>query len=60
MKTLLYRCLQSLVLLLGTAGALHAAVLAPDFTLRSYAGGSYHLEDSRGKEVVVLFAWTSW
>ena len=60
MKTLLSRNLLLLALLLGTAGAGHAAVSAPDFTLQSYEGGSYHLADSRGKEIVVLFAWTSW
>ena len=60
MKNLLYRCLPALLLLLGSASALDAAVPAPDFTLRTYDGGSYHLQDSRGKEVVVVFAWASW
>ena len=60
MKTLFYRSLASLLLLLGSASALQAAVTAPDFSLRKYDGGNYHLQDSRGKEVVVVFAWASW
>ncbi|MGD2064717.1 MAG: hypothetical protein PVF51_14210 [Nitrospirota bacterium] len=60
MMTVLYRFLVSFSVLLGTAGVLHAAVPAPDFTLRTYAGDRYHLRESRGKEVVVLFAWASW
>jgi hypothetical protein len=60
MKILLYRCLPLLLLLFGSAGTLYAAVQAPDFALQTYGGGRYHLQDSRGKEVVVVFAWASW
>jgi len=40
--------------------AAYGATSAPDFTLPNDQGGVYHLADSRGKEVVVLFAWASW
>ncbi|RMF87450.1 MAG: TlpA family protein disulfide reductase [Nitrospirae bacterium] len=45
-------------LLLGASA--RGSVAAPDFTLPTDQGGTYHLADSRGKEVVVLFAWASW
>jgi hypothetical protein len=60
MKIGVFRILLSLGLLLGTANVLHAAVAAPDFTLRKFTGGTYQLAESRGKEVVVLLAWASW
>lgn len=40
--------------------AAHGATSAPDFTLPTDQGDTYHLADSQGKEVVVLFAWASW
>jgi peroxiredoxin len=40
--------------------AAHGASSAPDFTLPTDQGVAYHLAESRGKEVVVLFAWASW
>ena len=60
MAILARRLVPLLLLLLVPAGRLSAAVPAPDFTLPNYAGGTYHLADSRGKEVVVVFAWASW
>jgi|GEM_PF-3459262 len=60
MVILARRLLPLLLLLLVPASRLSAAVPAPDFTLPNYAGGSYHLAESRGKEVVVVFAWASW
>ncbi len=33
--------------------------MAPDFTLKDYAGKSYKLSDFRGK-VVLLDAWATW
>jgi len=60
MGVLARRFLPLLLLFLVPASQLSAAVPAPDFTLPNYAGGSYHLAESRGKEVVVVFAWASW
>jgi len=56
------KTLLSLFTLLLTVApqAAHGAVSAPDFTLPTDQGAAYHLAESRGKEVVVLFAWASW
>ena len=54
------RVLPLLLLVLLFPASRATAVQAPDFTLPSYAGGTYHLADSQGKEVVVVFAWASW
>jgi len=56
MKKILFPLLVTLLL---PAVAI-AAVPAPDFTLPTDQGATYHLADSQGKEVVVLFAWASW
>ncbi len=49
-----------LLLALLLPAAVANAVQAPDFTLPTDQGTTYSLSQSRGKEVVVLFAWASW
>jgi len=49
-----------LLLALLLPAAVANAVQAPDFTLPTDQGTTYSLAESRGKEVVVLFAWASW
>ncbi len=54
-------CLFALLLFLPVGvPAAQGATSAPDFTLPTDQGTAYHLAESRGKEVVVLFAWASW
>jgi len=53
-------CLLALTLSLVLPAAAATPAQAPDFTLQSDHGGAYRLAESRGKEVVVLFAWASW
>ena len=46
----------------GEAGALHGLIgkPAPKFTLKRLEGDAYKLDDSLGKEVVVLDFWATW
>lgn len=43
----------------GTESPL-VGMAAPDFTLNLVGGNSFHLADSKGKEVVVLDFWATW
>lgn len=47
------------LLLSGPVQALSAAQAAPDFTLKSMAGGNFNLAEQRGNIIIINF-WASW
>ena len=58
MKKILFIALMFTLLAPGLASAFDSA--APLFSLKGLDGASFTLSDSRGKEAVLLFFWTTW